>query len=76
MKIFRDMVWLHRGLMLDDHRFYRSHGLYDFPQKRWPRMLMLRFLGAVLRSRRLRRVVGGRMNEGMLAPYKKVVDEA
>ena len=74
MKIFRDLVWLTRGLMRADHNFYRSHGLYDFPQKRWPRMLGLSFLGAMLRSRRLRRLMGDRMNEGMLAPYKKIVD--
>ena len=36
----------------------------------------MNFLGAMLRSRRLRRLIGDRMNEGMLAPYKKVVDEA
>ncbi len=75
MKIFRDLVWLMRGMMREDHRFYREHGLYDFPQRRWPRMLGLSLLGALLRSRRLRRVIGGRMNEGMLAPYKKVLEK-
>lgn len=76
MKIFRDLVWLMRGMMRADHRFYREHGLYDFPQKRWPRMLGIGLVGAILRNRRLRRLIGDRMNEGMLAPYKKVVDEA
>ena len=75
MKIFRDLIWGMRGMMREDHRFYRRHGLYDFPQRRWPRMLGLSLLGAVMRSKRLRRLVGGRMNEGMLAPYKKVLDE-
>ena len=76
MKIFRDLVWLMRGMMRADHRFYREHGLYDFPQKRWPRMLGIGLVGAILRNHRLRRLIGDRMNEGMLAPYKKVVDEA
>ena len=76
MKIFRDLVWLMRGMMKADHKFYKEHGLYDFPQKRWPRMLGMNFLGAMLRSRRLRRLIGDRMNEGMLAPYKKVVEKA
>lgn len=76
MKIFRDLVWLMRGMMRADHRFYREHGLYDFPQKRWPRMLSIGLVGAILRNHRLRRLIGDRMNEGMLAPYKKVVDEA
>ena len=76
MKIFRDLVWLMRGMMREDHLYYRAHGLYDFPQRRFVRMLGMSLLGALLRSRRLRRVIGGRMNEGMLAPYKKVLDKA
>ncbi len=74
MKIFRDLVWLMRGMMRADHLYYKSHGLYDFPQRRWPRMLGLSVLGALMRSARVRRVIGDRMNEGMLAPYKKVLD--
>ena len=75
MKIFRDLVWLTRGLMREDHRYYKAHGLYDFPQRRWPRMLGLCLLGSLMRSRRLRRVIGDRMNEGMLAPYKKILNK-
>ena len=74
MKIFRDLVWLMRGMMREDHRFYKERGLYDFPQRKWPRMLGLSILGALLRSRRIKRVIGDKMNEGMLAPYKKILD--
>ena len=75
MKIFRDLVWLMRGMMREDHLYYKAHGLYDFPQKRWPRMLGMCILGALLRSPRIRRQIGDRMNEGMLAPYKKILNE-
>ena len=75
MKIFRDLVWLMRGMMREDHRWYKAHGLYDFPQRRWPRMLGLSLLGALLRRRRVRRLIGDKMNEGMLAPYKKILDK-
>lgn len=34
MKNFRDLVYSHRGLMTADHRYYKDHGLYDFPQRR------------------------------------------
>ena len=61
--------------MMEDHRYYKAHGLYDFPQRRWPRMLGLCLLGSLMRSRRLRRVIGDRMNEGMLAPYKKILNK-
>ena len=33
-KNFRDLVYSHRGIMPEDHRFYRDHGFYDFPQYR------------------------------------------
>jgi multimeric flavodoxin WrbA len=32
-KVFRDLVYHMRGVMVADHRFYRTHGLYDFPQR-------------------------------------------
>ena len=38
-------------------------------------MLGISLLGALMRNRRLRRVIGDKMNEGMLAPYKKVLDK-
>jgi hypothetical protein len=38
-------------------------------------MLGMRVLGALLRSQRVRRLIGDRMNEGMLAPYKKILDK-
>ena len=75
MKIFRDLVWLMRGMMREDHLYYKAHGLYDFPQKRWMRMLGMRILGALLRSPHVRRQIGDRMNEGMLAPYKKILNK-
>lgn len=33
IKIFRDLIYSMRGVVRDDHRFYKKHGLYDFPQK-------------------------------------------
>ena len=33
MKIFRDLIYMMQGLMKADHKFYKEHGIYDFPQK-------------------------------------------
>jgi len=33
IKIFRDLIYGMRGVVRDDHRFYKKRGLYDFPQK-------------------------------------------
>jgi len=38
-KILRDVVYTNRGVLSADHRYYVSHGLYDFPQRQiWLRL--------------------------------------
>jgi len=74
MKVFRDLIWLMQGMMRADHKFYKSHGQYDFPQKQWPRMLAMYAVGAMLANPKLKAKMGNAMNEGMIAPYKKVLD--
>lgn len=74
MKIFRDLIWLMQGMMKADHKFYKSHNQYDFPQKNWPTMLKMYLVGALLASPKLKAKMGNAMNDGMLAPYKKVLD--
>ena len=73
MKIFRDLIWLMRGLMKADHRFYKEHGLYDFPQKKRATALKMYLVGALISSPKLKAKMGNKMNEGMIAPYKKVL---
>lgn len=75
MKIFRDLIWQMQGLMREDHRFYKRHKFYDFPQKRWGRMLAMYLVGGMMGSAKLRKKLGGRITEGMIAPYKKVLGE-
>ena len=41
MKIFRDLIWLMQGMMKADHKFYKAHGQYDFPQKKRGTMLKI-----------------------------------
>ena len=75
MKVFRDLIWLMQGMMKADHKFYKSHGQYDFPQKQWPTMLKMYLVGALLSNEKLKAKMGNAMNEGMLAPYKKVLEQ-
>jgi len=75
MKIFRDLIWLMRGMMKADHRFYRKHGIYDFPQKKRGTVLKMYLVGALLSSPKLKARLGNKMNEGMIAPYRKVLDK-
>ncbi len=73
MKIFRDLIWLMRGMMKADHRFYKEQGLYDFPQKKKGTALKMHLVGALISSPKIKAKIGDKMNEGMLAPYKKVL---
>ncbi|MBR3753862.1 MAG: NAD(P)H-dependent oxidoreductase [Clostridia bacterium] len=75
MKIFRDLIWTMQGMMKADHKFYKKHGQYDFPQKQWPRMLAMYLVGGLLSSEKIKSKMGNKMNEGMLMPYKKVFDK-
>ena len=76
MKIFRDLIWLMRVIMKADHEFYKAHGVYDFPQKQRGKMLKMCFLGALVRNPRVKAKMGNKMNEGMVAPYRKVLAQA
>lgn len=76
MKIFRDLIWLMQGMMKADHKFYKAHGQYDFPHKKWPQMIAMHAVGAMFGSPKLLKKMGNKMNEGMVMPYKKVVEDA
>ena len=73
MKIFRDLIYQMRGLMRADHRFFKSHGQYDFPQKKWKTSWLMYLVGWMMRSPKLKKKLGSKMTEGMIAPYKKVI---
>ena len=75
MKIFRDLIWQMQGLMRADHKFYKRHGFYDFPQKKRGRMMAMYLVGGMMRSPKLRKKLGGRMTEGMIMPYKKALEK-
>lgn len=75
MKIFRDLIWQMQGMMKADHKFYKKHGQYDFPQKHRGRMLAMYAVGALLSSKKLKAKMGNKMTEGMLMPYTKVLEK-
>ena len=76
MKVFRDLIWIMQGMMKADHKFYKSHGQYDFPQKQWPRMIAMYGVGALLANPKLKAKMGNKMNEGMIMPYQKALEQA
>ncbi len=76
MKIFRDLIWVMQGIMKDDHKFYKENGFYDFPQKQRSKMIALKMVGNLMRNKRMMRESKNIMEEGMLGPYKKVLNES
>ena len=74
MKIFRDLIWLMQGMMRADHKFYKAHGQYDFPQKKRGMMLKMYLVGSLLANEKLKSKMGNKMNEGMLMPYNKLLE--
>lgn len=74
MKIFRDLIWIMQGMMKADHKFYKAHGQYDFPQKEWPTMLKMYLVGGLISNPKIKAKMGNAMNEGMLMPYKKLLE--
>lgn len=58
MKIFRDLIYQMRA----DHRFFKSHNQYDFPQKHWR-----------MGNEKLKAKMGNRMSAGMIKPYKDAI---
>ena len=73
MKIFRDLIWLMQGMMKADHKFYKAHGQYDFPQKKRGTMIKMYLVGALLSNEKIKAKMGNKMNEGMLMPYNKLL---
>ncbi|MBR5534053.1 MAG: NAD(P)H-dependent oxidoreductase [Ruminiclostridium sp.] len=76
MKIFRDLIWLMQGFMKADHKFYKEHGQYDFPQKKLGTMLAMYLVGGLMSSPAMKDKGAKQMRDGMLAPYHKVLAKA
>ena len=80
MKIFRDLIYIMQGLMQADHKFYKAHGQYDFPQKQKGRLIAMYLVGSLMRipvkSGKANATMTKMMNEGMIMPYQKALENA
>ncbi len=72
-KLFRDFVWLATAVFPEDDRFYRAHGIYDFPQRQLGRRIFDRALFWAMHLPPLRKRVQRDMRRLMLRPYEKIV---
>lgn len=76
MKIFRDLIYVMQGMMKADHKFYKDHGIYDFPQKQKKRILQMKVVGTLIAIPSVQKKMKGQMNQYIIGPYEKVVEQA
>ncbi len=75
MKIFRDLIYQMQGMMKADYKFFKSHGQFDFPQKKKGTIIGMYLVGAMLSNKKLKSKIGNNMNDGMVMPYRKVIED-
>lgn len=73
-KIFRDLVYLMQGMMKADHKYYKKHGNYDFPQNQKGKILQMKFFGALMNSKAGQTKMKGKINQYIVMPYTKLLE--
>lgn len=73
MTMFRDIVTELRGVMRADYRYFRSHGLLDFPETRTERIKKSMQAGMLLSSPELQREMGLTFEQAMCKEHCDVV---
>nr|WP_320133093.1 NAD(P)H-dependent oxidoreductase [uncultured Holophaga sp.] len=74
-KLFRDEIWGHlRFVFQGDHRYYRRHGLYDFPQRDWRTRLLNAVMMPLSRIPAVRKGIRTSMIKHMVAPLDRVLE--
>ncbi|MBN1545123.1 MAG: NAD(P)H-dependent oxidoreductase [Syntrophaceae bacterium] len=77
-KIIRDDLWSSmRFPFLADHKYFKKHGLYDFPHKKYKKRLQNYLMLLLTKIPRIRRdIYTKNMMAETVKPLQKVVDEA
>lgn len=74
-KLFRDEIYGSlRFVFQGDHRYYKKHGHYDFPQKKIGLRLTNAAMGMLIKIPAFRKKVQQEMKSFMLMPYKRIVE--
>lgn len=73
-KLFRDAVWGRlRPAFQADHRYFKKHGYYDFPQKKYKWRLINGVLVALTKIPPFRREFIRRVKEEMIKPFRNML---
>ena len=75
-KIFRDDVWGSiRFPFVADHKYYKKHGMYDFPQKDYKARMVSSVMTLLTKVPRMRKEIYKRTKVEMVKPLQKVVEK-
>ena len=75
-KLFRDAIWATMRLVFRaDHRYYKTHGIYDFPTRSVRTRVREGFLSLLLKIPSFRKEFRKRIKDEMVKPLAKVVEE-
>ncbi len=76
MRVFRDLIYTMRGLMREDHKFYKKNKLYNFPHLQKKAIIQGYFFGFLMKSKKIQRKILPGLIQGMIKPYQKVIADA
>ena len=75
-KIFRDDIWGRLRIAFQvDHRYYKKHGLYDFPQMRYKRRFFNWKMMLFTRIPAIRKAFPDRCIDEMIRPHRNVISK-
>ncbi len=73
MKVFRDAMWGKlRFVFQADHRYYKKHGVYDFPQYDWKVRVLNTFVTPLVHIPAVRKIIFTDISHHMIRPYQKL----
>jgi len=76
-KIFRDEIWSNlRMVFKADHRYYKKHGFYDFPQKHYKQRVKTTLLSFFLQIPPIQKKVKLNMKKEMIKPFASVFTDS
>jgi len=75
-KLFRDEIWSYMRVVFPaDHRYYKTHGLYDFPKRSMRTRIRQGLVALMLNIPAFRREFRKRIKEGLVKPLAELVEK-
>lgn len=75
MKVFRDLIYNMRGLMIQDHIYYKKNNLYDFPKKHYLKNFFMKYGLLYIKSPKRFKKFAPKLNTYILNRYRKIIDK-